>query len=303
MADSDSMAVRFPRSNDVCAVVVTYEVDEGFPTRLARIERQVGGVIVVDNGSGEATKEMLRECTDHPSITLILNAENSGIARAFNIGIERAAARGFAWVLLMDHDTSADEEMIEELLKVEAAYPHRSELAVIGSGFHDENTEASQARVFAAVDSWEEVESVISSGSLIPLASHAIVGPFREELFIDYVDVDYCLRARAKGLRVIKTRRPLMLHSIGASTRVRWLWTHKWTRNHSPDRRYYIARNDTVMLREHGHYVLGLWALKSLGRRVRACRRIALYERMKAAKMIAVAQGWWDGVRGRMGPR
>ena len=28
----------------------------------------------------------------------------------------------------------------------------------------------------------------------------------------------------------------------------------KWTTNHSPDRRYYIARNDTVMLREYGGY-------------------------------------------------
>jgi len=302
-------------SADICAVVVTYNPDAAFPERLARIERQVGAVIVVDNGSEEVAKVMLRECTAatsltaeaslkaQASLTLVMNADNVGIARAFNIGIERAVARGFAGVLLMDHDTSVNEDMVEELLKVEAAHPARSELAVIGSGYHDENDEASQALVFAADDSWEEVESVISSGSLIPLASHSIVGPFRDELFIDYVDVDYCLRARAKGLRVIKARKPLMSHSIGASTRQRWLWTHKWVRNHSPDRRYYIARNDTVMLREHGHYVLGLWALKSLGRRIRACRRIALYERMKAAKIMAVAEGWWDGVRGRLGPR
>lgn len=290
-------------SADICALVVTYNADAGFAERLARIQRQVGGVIVVDNGSDEGTKDMLRACTVHAAITLILNADNVGIARAFNMGIARAVSLGFAAVLLMDHDTTVNDEMVEELLKVEAAYPDRAKLAVIGSGFHDDNTEASQACVFAAADSWAEVESVISSGSLIPLARHAVVGPFREELFIDYVDVDYCLRARAKGLRVIKTQKPLMSHTIGASSRQRWLWTNKWTRNHSPDRRYYIARNDTVMLREHGHYVLGLWALKSFGRRVRACRRIALYERMKWAKIVAVAQGWWDGVRGRLGPR
>jgi rhamnosyltransferase len=301
--DRDSRPARSFSSTEICAVVVTYNADAAFSERLARIRRQVGGVIVVDNGSDEGTREMLRTCTANPSIALVLNADNVGIARAFNIGVERAVALGFAAVLLMDHDTSVNEEMVEELLRVEAAHPARSELAVIGSGYHDDNDEASQASVFAAADSWEEVESVISSGSLIPLASHAIVGPFRDELFIDYVDVDYCLRARAKGLRVIKTKKPLMSHSIGASTRQRWLWTTKWVRNHSPDRRYYIARNDTVMLQEHGHYVLGLWALKSLGRRIRACRRIALYERMKMAKIMAVAEGWWDGVRGRLGPR
>jgi rhamnosyltransferase len=94
-----------------------------------------------------------------------------------------------------------------------------------------------------------------------------------------------------------------MSHAIGEPTRHAVLGVSKWTTNHSPDRRYYIARNDTVMLREFGGYPLGAWALKSLGRRVRTCKRILLYERFKARKVAAVAAGWWDGVRGRMGPR
>ena len=152
-------------------------------------------------------------------------------------------------------------------------------------------------------DPWEEVESVITSGSLIPLAAHAAIGPFREEFFIDHVDREYCFRARAKGFRVIKTRKPLMLHAIGAVTHHNVLWMNKWTSNHSPDRRYYIARNDTVMLREYGNYMLGLWALKSLSRCLRLCKRILLYEHMKTSKITAVVQGWWDGVCGHMGPR
>jgi hypothetical protein len=48
---------------------------------------------------------------------------------------------------------------------------------------------------------------------------------------------------------------------------------------------------------------MGLWVLKSFGRRVRLCKRIALYEEMKIPKIMAVAQGWWHGIRGHMGPR
>jgi hypothetical protein len=32
-------------------------------------------------------------------------------------------------------------------------------------------------------------------------------------------------------------------------------------------------------------------------------KRIALYEDDKVRKILAVGQGWWDGVRGNMGPR
>jgi hypothetical protein len=57
------------------------------------------------------------------------------------------------------------------------------------------------------------------------------------------------------------------------------------------------------MLREHGNYQWGGWAMKSFARRFRTCKRIMLYENAKASKVIAVMHGWWDGVRGNMGAR
>jgi rhamnosyltransferase len=94
-----------------------------------------------------------------------------------------------------------------------------------------------------------------------------------------------------------------MWQTIGKPTPHRVLWLKKWTTNHSPDRRYYIARNDTILLREYGKYPLGLWRLKSIQRCLRLIKRVALYEDQKGAKIGAVAQGWWDGVRGKTGKR
>jgi len=282
---------------------VTYHPNSELPARINRILRQVSALVIVDNGSGEAEIKMLSELAANPLITLVLNSDNLGIARALNIGIQRAVALGFAWVLLLDQDSSIDDDMVRTLFAVHAAFPDRDRLAVVGSGFRDVNAAARETDAEILGDGWEEAESVITSGSLIPLQTHAAVGAFREDFFIDYVDTEYCFRARAKGYRVIRTRKLIMSHAIGAITRHSVLWINKWTFNHSADRRYYIARNDTVMLREYGHYMFGLWALKSFGRCVRLCKRIALYEQMKTRKILAVAQGWWDGVRGHMGPR
>jgi rhamnosyltransferase len=299
----DSVPGRQRSGKEICAVVVTYHPDAEFPTRIDRILQQVGALVIVDNGSDEAETRMLRDVAANPSITLILNSDNLGIARALNIGVERAVTRGFEWALLLDQDSSVDEHLVDTLFAVYAAYPARDQLAVVGGGFRDADTESPEPPHEAHANRWEELESVITSGSLIPLRAHAAIGPFREEFFIDHVDTEYCFRARAKGYRVIRTRKPVMTHAIGAITRHSVLGIKKWTFNHSAERRYYIARNDTVLLREYGHYRCGLWALKSLGRSIRLCKRIALYEQMKTRKMIAVAQGWWDGVRGHMGPR
>jgi rhamnosyltransferase len=285
---------------EVCAVAVTYHPDADFRSRFDRILRQVGRLVIVDNGSDEAEIKMLQEFAASTLITLVLNFDNFGVARALNIGVQRAIALGFSWVLLLDQDSCVDDDMVRTLIAVRAAYPERNRLAVIGSGFR---TADKTGQATDESGGWEEAESVITSGSLITLETHAAIGPFREEFFIDYVDAEYCLRARAKDYRVIRTRKPIMSHAIGAITHHRMLWLNKWTFNHAPDRRYYIARNDTVILREYGHYAMGLWALKSFGRSVRLCKRIALYEEMKIRKITAVAQGWWHGVRGHMGPR
>jgi rhamnosyltransferase len=291
-------------SRDVCAVFVTHHPDGAFAAALHRVSPQVSSVVIVDNGSTDAELRMLGDLVTDATIDLIVNAENLGVARALNIGIQRAAALGYALVLLMDQDSQAAPDMVASLLGIYAAFPDRERLAVIGANFFDASGRFPEVANPEFHDGqWEEVESVITSGSLLPLSAYSVVGPFREEFFIDYVDTDYCLRASSKGYRVIKSKQQLMSHALGSPTLHEWLWLKKWTNNHSADRQYYIARNDTVMLRESGKYRAGRWVLKSFSRRLRRCKRIALYEKAKGGKIIAVIQGWWDGVRGNMGPR
>ena len=298
----------------VCAIVITYHPPEEFPRVIERIFPQVDAIVIVDNGSDEAKLAGLREIAAHPPIHLICNRANLGIAKALNLGIQKALALGFAWVLLFDQDSYPNADMVEILSKVRTSFPDPAHLAVIGSGYDDEleSTGAQQAEVRSGEARsgeargelpWQDMESVITSGSLLSLAAFAAIGPFREEFFIDHVDTEYCLRARLKHYRVIKTRGALMSHAIGAPTTHRILWMQKRTTNHSPDRRYYFTRNDTVLLRERGNHPAGLWILKALMRSLRTCKRILLYEQMKAEKIHAVMGGWWDGVRGRLGPR
>ena len=290
--------------SEVCAVLVTHHPDDGFAPRLARIARQVGASIIVDNGSSDETLAMLRGVAAAPSITLIANLDNLGVARALNIGVQRAAALGFRSALLFDQDSVAGEGLVASLLEIRDSFASTERIAVVGSGYDEPWQRApAPAAGLSHGDTWYEVESVITSGSLLDIAAYFEVGPFRDAFFIDYVDTEFCLRARGQGYRVVKAKQALMSHAIGAPTLHQALWIKKWTTNHSADRRYYIARNDTVLLREYGGYRGPGWALKSLQRRLRTCKRVLLYERQKTAKIRAIVSGWWDGVHGRLGPR
>ena len=97
---------------------------------------------------------------------------------------------------------------------------------------------------------YSEVYSVITSGSLMPIAVYNEVGAFRDDYFIDFVDIEYCFRVLSNGYYVYISRDPLITHKIGDGTTHSMLKiANTGTSDHSATRRYYMARNLVSMLR------------------------------------------------------
>lgn len=200
--------------------------------------------------------------------------------------------------------------MVEKLCSIYDTFHDKKILAIIGSNFCDtyrpipETTNANLNGNLFDQD-WQEVDWVITSGSLLNKEAYLTIGLFREDYFIDFVDKEYCLRAEKYGYKIIKIRSQLMFHTIGKSTQHNIFGKHKWTTNHTADRRYYMTRNHIAILREYFDYKhrLGWLAIKGFSSCFKSFKRIILHEDMKREKIIALIQGWWDGVNGKMGAR
>ena len=87
---------------------------------------------------------------------------------------------------------------------------------------------------------------VITSGSFIPMSVFDDVGPMREELFIDFVDIEWCLRARAKGYEIVSFPKVEIAHHLGDSS-VSFMGNNYPI--HSPLRMYYYFRNAMYLYR------------------------------------------------------
>jgi len=262
----------------------------------------VSHLVIVDNGSSATALRMLQDIAKDTRVTLIPCENNLGIARGLNIGIGQAINLAYNYALLVDQDTCVNDDLVSVLTRIHHFHADRDRLAVVGAGYAGAEPPPTRCAEDSELAS-EEVETVVTSGSLLRLATFQHIGPFREEFFIDYVDSDYCARARKKGYLVVRAKRTLMVHVIGHPLRQRFLWMTRYTRNYPADRLYYQARNDVVMLRESGKYRGGSWLLKSFSRSFRRCKRVMLFERHKTSKIMGVLHGWCDGVRGRLGPR
>ena len=279
-----------PSGANTGAAIVSYNPDAGFPVRVLRVARHVDRVVVVDNHSHGSTIGELRA---RSGVDLILNKRNVGVATALNQGLQWAKQRGYQWLLTLDQDTVAHEDILDTLASVYQDIDDKAAIALIGS-----TSSADVQRRRKVVESgpgWVEAKTTITAGTLMWLPACDAIGPFRDELFIDLVDIEYCLRARHKGFKVFLSLKPGMDHQIGATTTHRLPWKPTGTSNHSPLRRYYMMRNHAILA---GEYLLTdpRWALTSLWSRVKSTVLMCLFERDRIAKLRLTALGAWDGL-------
>jgi len=129
----------------------------------------------------------------------------------------------------------------------------------------------------------------------VSVGAYGDIGPFRDAFFIDHVDDEYCLRARRKGYRVLSTCKPVMLHSVGASTLHRLLWKRTGVTNHPPFRRYYMTRNHIILMKEY-FAAEPRWVFDTAYSRMKSLVLLCLFEKRRPEKLRNVLRGFFHGV-------
>jgi rhamnosyltransferase len=284
--------------NNVCAVVVTYHPDDAVLDNLAAVRPQVQGLVVVDNGSSEAKRSLLRLASREQKFTLIENGANMGIAAALNTGVKWAQSVGYTWVALFDQDSTAPPAFIDTMLRAYDTHCRRDRVALLVPRYIDSRLGIPLPAIYAGNGS---LQVAMTSGSLIPIAILCQEGGFEESLFIDGVDYEYCLRLRSNGYTVEECTEAVLLHAPADFTECRVNGSRLFlTSNYSAERRYYRDRNKIWMMRKYYARYPGFF-LSTLSNSVKDCLKILLAENDKRRKVFHMALGVRDGLLGRMG--
>jgi rhamnosyltransferase len=120
--------------------------------------------------------------------------ENKGIAYALNKCFEKAVSGGYAWNITLDQDSVCEPELVSNL-----AIHAKSDVAIVSPSIIYRNNEGYAARGMNGVD---EVKWVITSASLTNVRAWQAVHSFDEWMFIDGVDIDFCIRTAKAGYRL-----------------------------------------------------------------------------------------------------
>lgn len=288
-----------PTPQNTCAIIVTYQPDEDFPTRLKRVLAQFPLVIIVDNSSRSTAAEMLQKQTEQPQVLLTVNQSNLGIATALNQGVDLASTQGFEWIVTLDQDTLVSSDLLETLLDVYIKSGGGS--VMIGSNYWDAHRKRDFIQCADAETTFLERKTLITSGTLIPLSLFKKIGFFREDYFIDSVDHEFCLRARANGCKILISCHSIMSQSIGAHVENPSRLRQFMSFNHSAVRKYFIARN-TVATAQSYFIQEPMWSMRQGWRLLSDFASIILFEHEKLKKAKAFMIGVAHGIAGKMGP-
>jgi rhamnosyltransferase len=282
----------------VCAVVVTFHPGHDVLRNLALVMAQAQRLVVVDNGSGAASLKMLREASAERGFALIENRSNLGIAAALNRGVRQALAEGYGWVVLFDQDSTVGGGFLDAMFWQLDRDPRRGRVAVVCPRYVDRDS----GRLMIATRTRDgEIAVARTSGSLMPAWVFAECGWFVEELLIDQVDYEYCLRLRSRGYLIAECAGATLRHTLGAPSVHRLFGVRLFgTTNHSAARRYYLVRNRMWMLRRYwGEFPR--WCVDACVATVKESVKILLVEDCRWSKLRHTALGVRDGVLGRMG--
>ena len=229
----------------IAAIVVTYNSDEGLNKSTKSLIKQVDSIIMVDNGSNDEGKEIINKIKNKygEKIEVIFNEENLGIATALNKGVKYALNNDYKWILTMDQDSCAEENMVKIMLETYYAIDEneRKDILSLFPTFIDRGIESLDKNNEHV--KYEYVDAEITSGNLLKAEIFEKAGFFDDSLFIDMVDTDYCMRLNELGIKMIRISGAILNHSIGNSKQVKKLFGTFNTSNHSATRRYYMTRN------------------------------------------------------------
>ena len=249
----------------IFTVLVSYnKTAHDLSESVKELLRQTSNVVICNN-----SKEDL--IYSHPRVKILNFGDNLGVASAQTIGMTWAFDEGADFVLQMDQDSFPDPDMVKLLTKSYASLMNSGyKIGLIGPYYYDPFTTKINSTIFnrascqkgKLIQDYDEmvfVDTIISSGSLIPKETFQTLGGMLNELFIDLVDFEYCWRIKASGFLIVRCNKARLSHRIGDG-RKQFIKIFD-IRVSSPVRYYYWFRN--VLYLSNLSYVPTKWKVRS----------------------------------------
>lgn len=199
---------------------------------LKKIKYSNFSIIIVDNKSTNDSLERLKNI-ENSKIKIIESGKNGGFAFGNNIGIKEALEQKAEYVLLLNNDTIVTPNFLDKL--VECFYiehdigiatsrimynDERDKIWYAGGNIDWNNLRAIHEGINQNIYKNNEKKVVgFASGCCMLISSECLkkVGDLPEDYFMYCEDMDYCIRVREFGYKIIYNSDSVIYHCVSSS--------------------------------------------------------------------------------------
>jgi GT2 family glycosyltransferase len=263
-------------------------------------------VLVVDNGSTDGSVEIFRE--KKIGYPILENGKNLGYAGGNNAGIHWMLERGVDWILLLNNDAILESNALKEMVeigerepgigilgpKVYHAFPSHIIQSAGGSfdkywrSYHRGQDQEDHGQF----DACEEVDWITGCAMLARSEMIRQIGAFDERFFLYEEELEWCVRAKKAGWKIMYTPKAQVWHS-GVSPEYQ----------PKPYITYYMTRNHFLLLSKHrAGFIPWLYSTAQTARTLLSWYLRPKW-RSKKKHRAAMQQGAIDFFRKRWGER
>jgi rhamnosyltransferase len=277
----------------IAGVVVLYNPGKVLTTNVNTYLNFIHHLFIIDN-SEKQNLSLLGELVNSDKVSYHFNNSNLGIASALNLGIEKALGAGYSYLLTMDQDSQFEDDALDKLISEITTV----EYIGIYTPFHKNKflTNLPQSNKI------EEVSDVMTSGNILNLSVVNKIGKFTDEYFIDYVDIEYCLRLRKNGYKILRINKSILNHNEANLSRRVFFGKTVYPPNHSAIRWYYKIRNFHYLRQKYSNDFPEYFVVEKKNVRNNILK-VLIFEKNKIDKIKMMIKGYMDyrkNITGRM---
>ena len=274
----------------IAAVVVFYNPSDKNIKNIDNYIDVIDKLYVVDNSEDDEIK-----MKSNKKIEYVKLGENKGIAYALNVGAKKSIEDGYNYLLTLDQDSKMNKKIIEEMISFLKSTKEKN-IGLI-SPYQDIDSKEDVLN-----GDYEDMIEVMTSGNIIDLKAYKKIGGFKDWLFIDCVDTDYCMNLHKHGYKVLRLNNIVMKHELGKLVVHKLFGKEYPCYNHNPIRRYYIVRNN-LYINSMYKDMYPDYCKRLLRIQKGQVKRIIAFEKNKIPKLKMMYKGYRDfkkGIRGKI---
>ena len=270
---------------DLSIIIVNWNTRQLLDDCLVSIYRETQNItfeiFIIDNASADGSAKMVEK--KYPNVRLIKNTKNNGFAAANNQAIRQASSR---YILILNPDTVILENALDKGVEV---MDKRRDFSILGTKTFNKNmarqkTVASSPNLLSQIflltklrhffpkskiikkyqrfDFDYNKESYVDQiqGSFMLIRKEVLdnIGFFDENFYIWFEEVDFCLRAKKAGYKILFSPNIKIIHYGGES--FKQVMTLKKQRMYNRSLFYYFWKNKP----KWQYFTLRLFELPSL---------------------------------------